>query len=421
MKRNDPPASALPRGIQMQAVENPVQTAMSALRAAWDIPGTHKQLAEAILSLPGAESVLAPTADLLNRTPLQTILQERLNELESQRLALLLELDKAQLNMDTYRRSVVERAGKAALQQLKEAEAKAAAANQAAEEAALRCERLQIAGDALAAQLADLQQGKLPEAIDTLLTEAGVTGRLGSVRLLHRRHGEARTGEEIVRSMMEQSDRTGAKLSRNQVVTLIGLLASTQRFALEGRAAAALTLMENAARLMGWQDGFARQSNRDECFAAAGKPNGTPALLISLCGDSRRVAGCTSVILNHAASRQQDAYSADPWPVMPLSLPFVSTDNTEAGNPVMLSALTVDPADPMPVLTPILEQVPVLSGDAMEEMKRFIAVTAPLMDGGFAAACDWAVLLWLVPMMRPAKGEWQTLLAELPMSLSACQ
>ena len=41
-----------------------------------------------------------------------------------------------------------------------------------------------------------------------------------------------------------------------------------------------------------------------------------------------------------------------------------------------------------------------LSGRANSEMRRFIAAASPLMEGGLPAAIDWALLLWIVPMVH---------------------
>ena len=48
-------------------------------------------------------------------------------------------------------------------------------------------------------------------------------------------------------------------------------------------------------------------------------------------------------------------------------------------------------------------------------MHRFIAACATWMDGGLAAACDWAVTLWLLPTLQ-SSPDVQALLEEYPMA-----
>ena len=72
----------------------------------------------------------------------------------------------------------------------------------------------------------------------------------------------------------------------------------------------------------------------------------------------------------------------------------------------------------------VLAQIAPLSGAAGREMHRFVSACAALMEGGLPAACDWAILLWVLPAMeRSAKAvaAMRPLLEEYPLSLARLQ
>ena len=71
------------------------------------------------------------------------------------------------------------------------------------------------------------------------------------------------------------------------------------------------------------------------------------------------------------------------------------------------------------VLSPIFAMVSPLSGAARAEMYRFIRVAAALMEGGLPVALDFAILLWVVPMVdRTSRNfaDFKALLDEYPLS-----
>ena len=71
------------------------------------------------------------------------------------------------------------------------------------------------------------------------------------------------------------------------------------------------------------------------------------------------------------------------------------------------------------VLSPIFAMVSPLSGAARAEMYRFIRVAAALMEGGLPVALDFAILLWVVPMVDRTNrnfADFKALLDEYPLS-----
>ena len=76
------------------------------------------------------------------------------------------------------------------------------------------------------------------------------------------------------------------------------------------------------------------------------------------------------------------------------------------------------------VLGSVLQQIMPLSGAALSEMHRFISISTTLMEGGLASACDWAILLWVIPAVERVPrvlNSLKPLLEEYPLSLGALQ
>ena len=72
----------------------------------------------------------------------------------------------------------------------------------------------------------------------------------------------------------------------------------------------------------------------------------------------------------------------------------------------------------------VLAQVAPLSGSSGRELRRFVSACAALMEGGLPVACDWAILLWVLPAMdRSARAvaAMRPLLEEYPLSLARLQ
>ena len=129
-------------------------------------------------------------------------------------------------------------------------------------------------------------------------------------------------------------------------------------------------------------------------------------------------------------STRNAAYGAGRWPIMPLPrLPFIPELTAYDAAPVSQAALTAlldatsvaktSDEEITAVLSPIFAMVSPLSGAARAEMYRFIRVAAALMEGGLPVALDFAILLWVVPMVDRTNrnfADFKALLDEYPLS-----
>lgn len=430
--RNDPPAAPLPAGATLRAVDNPVEHACANLQQAWQLPEAQQQLVDFVLSLPGMSARLMPSlASPQGETPLQKALQRRLEDLEAERLAALVQLDNARENLEAFRKSAIEGArGDAAkhLQALKEQEEASAKHLEALKE---QLNALAAQRDALQQEVSRLQQDTLPSVLAEALAKARLTAPIaGQPLYLHSRSGKREAVDAFLQQLADGVQRSGVACSRNTSVALWALMTCCQRIGLACAVpAAAVTLCENTAGALGWRSGYGFQTNADQQpVLDAPMADGTPLLLLSTLPAAYRMDGLTRLLLtrNVVGMARSQAYEADPWPILPLpELPFIPQAEPDAdGQPLALpdapdtaseEALTAI----RDVMQPLLAVLPPLSGRAAKEMERFICLCGDHMEGGLASACDWAILLWLLPIAESSaklRAALKPLLAEYPLS-----
>lgn len=432
--RNEPPTAPLPADAAMRQVENPVEVACSSLRAAWQVPEAQNQLLDFILSLDGMRAKLdARLTQATEETPLQMALHARLQDMEAERLSMLLQLDKAKADLDSYRRTVAEQLSAKAQAEIdrlndRKAQCQAAVASLEQQQAALLAQR-----DELTRRVDDLQAA-LPAALSKALADARLAAPVPGIPLrLNPAAGQDVTPEELLRRVTDALSASGVTMERNAAVALLALLGICPRWGVTASsAAAASTLMGNLAAYLGLKDSYAHQVTAEQRpMLSPGPAGAAPALLLTSLAAYAPLEGMTKVFLARTALNliRNTAYEASPWPIFPLpalqAVPQLAPDAA----PVSAAALHAfasqsgaEEAEITTVLAPLAHVLPPLSGAATAEMYRFISACATMMDGGFAAACDWAILLWLIPLADRTPrtlSQLRPLLEEYPHALAA--
>lgn len=432
--RNEPPTEPLPADTAMRQVENPVEVACNSLRAAWQVPEAQNQLIDLLLSLDGMRAKLdARLAEGAEGSALQKALHTRLEDMEAERLALLLQLDRAKADLDAYRRSVVEQLSakaKAELDDLakRKAECEAALSTLENQQNILRaqCEELTHRVDEL--------QAAHGHAIAKALADAQLTAPIQGIPMrLAPEAGQDATADELVHRVTDMLTASGVAMDRNAAIALLALVSICPRFGITAASpAAASTLMSNLAACMGWQKSFAHQTTAEQKPLLAPLPaHAAPAVLLTSLATYAPLPGITKVLLARSAANQirNTAYEASSWPILPLptmeTVPLLSM----AAAPVSTDALNnfasksaATAQEVRQALSPLMKCLPPLSGAAAAELYRFVSVCSALMDGGFATACDWAILLWLLPMADRTPRTINTLaplLKEYPLAAAA--
>lgn len=430
--RNDPPAAPLPAGATMRHVENPIQVACERMQDAWQMSESRPQLIDFLLSLDGMQARLEPRLNAsAGETALQRVLKARLEDLEAERLTSLVQLDQAKATAEDYRKQV-----------LSGARQKIVAEQMQLDESRKACED---AVSAMKAQLAALaaQRDELTSRIDALSQDhAAALGKaLADAQLLAPGNhalrlscvpGAKLDADALIARMQSALSASGVASDRNAAVALLALLAVSPRIGVACSASAALsTLAANIARHMGWAGSYAHQIAAEQKPVVMPAPvDSTPAVLATSLAAYATIEGATKVFLARSASwlTRNAAYEASSWPILTLNtLPFVAESEAPAAEPVSaasLQALTADvhvtDNEVHAVLDPILRLFDPLSGAAWKELVAFVSAAEPLMEGGLAAACDWAISLWVLPLLEKsprAAAALKPLLAEYPRSL----
>lgn len=436
--RNEPPTAPLPAGAKMHQVENPVEVACERMRAAWQVPEAQNQLIDFLLSLDGMRAKLEPRLTALpENTPLQKVLQSRLEDMEAERLSVLLQLDKAKADLDAFRRSVIDGLSSKAKEEATQLEA-AKAEYEASidglkkQQAALLAQR-----DELTRRIDELQRTDLPAALAKALADAQIAAPVNGIPLhLSPVSGETAPAAELIRRVLDAFAASGMTISRNTAIALLALLGICPRIGLATTsAAAASTMVRNVAVRMGWENSFAHQVTPEQKpVLAPQSADSTAAVLLTSLAAYAPLDRITKVFLARNAQNltRNPAYEAHSWPI--ISLPAMNTIPQLSGEgraPVsqaalkeFISASAAAPAEIDQVLAPVFKLCAPLSGAAMQELYAFIGACTAHMEGGLAAACDWAILLWLIPgLERTAKtlAALKPLLGEYPLSLAAVQ
>lgn len=436
--RNEPPTAPLPAGAKMHQVENPVEVACERMRAAWQVPEAQNQLIDFLLSLDGMRAKLEPRLTALpENTPLQKVLQSRLEDMEAERLSVLLQLDKAKADLDAYRRSVIDglsSKAKAEATQLEAAKAEYEASIDGLkkQQAALIAQR-----DELTRRIDELQRTDLPAALAKALADAQIAAPVNGIPLhLSPVSGETAPAAELIRRVLDAFAASGMTISRNTAIALLALLGICPRIGLATTsAAAASTMVRNVAVRMGWENSFAHQVTPEQKpVLAPQSADSTAAVLLTSLAAYAPLDRITKVFLARNAQNltRNPAYEAHSWPIINLpamnTIPQLSGEGcapvSQAALKEFISASAAAPAEIDQVLAPVFKLCAPLSGAAMQELYAFVGACTAHMEGGLAAACDWAILLWLIPSLeRTAKtlAALKPLLGEYPLSLAAVQ
>ena len=433
--RNEPPAEPLPAGARMRQVENPVENACTAMRAAWQMPEAQTQLVDFLLSLDGMRAKLTASA---GESALQRVMQSRLQDLEAERLSALLQLDRAKGDLEGFRKEIIS----SLPEKLRQEDARYDEAR-AAHEASLEQSRKEInellaQRDELLRRVDELRQSALPAALAKALADAQMAAPMtGTPLRMACVSGAHLEPEALIDRWCAAWKASGVTVSRNEAVALLTLLAICPRIGLAAATpAAAATLMRNIALHMGWLTGFAQQVSQEQRPLVSPAPaDATPAVLLTSLPAYAPLERAAKVLLARSAASlvRNAAYETSPWPVYPLgALPFVAELNGDGSvEPVSAASLQgladcrgasdeeIDQA-----LQGVLAQVAPLSGSSGRELRRFVSACAALMEGGLPVACDWAILLWVLPAMdRSARAvaAMRPLLEEYPLSLARLQ
>lgn len=430
----EPPTQNLPNGTPMRPIDNPVAEAINTFRTAWRMPEVREQLLDFVLSLEGLRNKLEPRiCKDRNVTAMQRVLRDRLQDLEAERLTALCQLDKARRDVDAYRQEIITGMTTRLQKETDKLESDRAACQERVSSLKAELNSLTLQRDSLLEHINSLQNDALPATISKLLNNLQLSIPItGQPLRLSPVSGTDADLDELVRRLSDICQKCGVTLEKNFSIALLVLLAVSDRVGLTTTTPApTATLLRNIAGAMGWQHSFGHQVAAEQRPMTSLRPvDATPAVLLTSLPNYAPIAGMHKLLLARSQSSltRNAAYDASQWPVLPLpSLSFVPelpadeqvTPVSEASLLALLDKASVSDAEIDAVLDPIFALATPLSGAAKKDMYRFIGVCAALMEGGLAVAVDWAILLWIVPMVDRSSrsfGDLKALLDEYPLA-----
>ena len=365
----EPPAPPVPFNQSLPQVENPVAKAEDILQRIWTDGEVRMRLAQFLLSLDGMKQALDASQDSGN-SRLASAMQKHLENLEVERLRLLIELDQAKEDMVAFRaKAVAEATGKAR----RELEA-------------LRHEQ-ETLRRSIAEMRAELGENPPPQ--------------------------EPLTGMQLLDREEKAFARAALPFHRENAAAWLALVTRPGRIGVvSGDAEGCLLMCEHHAHILGWQFGTVPVQTAD------GTPNcETPKLCLTF-NPNKACAGEMRML---CVATDRSAFADDTVPVIPVvntryHIPEESSEFRVTADFLrqIAESAPVPAAEIRAILQPVFAEAG-MSDALLDEAVAFTGPAAGLMDGGLVAACDWALCLYLAPRLtKERQAALQATLVEYP-------
>ncbi len=418
----DAPSAQLQQGANLRHVDNPLERFKEIAEEAWDIPEAQQQVLEALLVLPGMQKRLekmfyAGEPDSL----LVSSMRHQLQELEAERLALLVQLDKAKENKAAFREEVLAAAQQEHTIRLKQLREEITACQDAEATLTKQLQELINQRNALQEVCDELTCGDLTNRLQAFakgchlsLYKSPLPLRLSPVI------GTKAQPVNMIAALQEAFAREWVPLKQEDAVHFLTLFALCPKIqlvhpSLAETARFARICMES----LGLKAAFAVQSCPDQSITVD-----TPGCAMSpVCVATPHVCpedggdNLKTLLLSKSPTTHlnQLSYELAPWPVLILpeaSQNFKNTPYSHAGEalpPISMESLKEFSGPQGAISQEVLrwlgelkeamtvaqQPLPWAVGRAMTD---YLSAAGTRMQGGIAAAADYAFLAWIVPL-----------------------
>lgn len=400
--RVEAPGAVLSAGAAARQVENPMDAFKRALGALWPMPDMQRQAVAHFLSLTGVQNILNKQLAGAGTDAVAAAMNSQIQDLEAERLALLMQLDTAKKDLAGLRREALEQAAKDEKEKLSRVQ-------QEVEQARLDLEKLNTArGELLAerdAALADLDKADAK----TLRLRAPMGG-----------YADVNTLCERVQKALAAA---GVACARNDALHLLAVLCLCGgQMELH---APTLADSLSAARALAQALGTQAAEDLDDAEAVRVEAGGDGfRLLIDLVGGGR-LGDYTRLIVDMFGRDDEplngSSYALRPWPVVYLkaaqgwqfadapAYPPVRADCVresvlrECTTPSTATLELIDRFD-----RALCAARAPLPHAVKRQMYAYLSAMAGKMDGGVASALDYAASTWIVPHVRRHGVDAQT-------------
>ncbi len=110
--RIEAPGAVLSAGVATHQVENPMEAFKRSLSALWPLPEMQRQAVAHMLSLTGVQNILNQQLAGRGTDAVTAAMNSQIQDLEAERLALIMQVDAAKKNLSALRREAMEQAGR---------------------------------------------------------------------------------------------------------------------------------------------------------------------------------------------------------------------------------------------------------------------------------------------------------------------
>ena len=437
------PSAQLQQGANLRHVENPLEQFREAAEAAWAIPGAQQQMLETLLALPGMQKRLEKMFHFGEPDSLLVAsMRRQLQDLEAERLALLVQLDKARENKAAFREEVLAAAQQEHALRLKQLREEITCCQEAEAALSRQLQELIDQRSALQAVCDDLAHGDLPARLQAFAKGCHLSPDKSPLPLrLSPAVGAKVPAARMIAALQDAFAREWGPLKQEDAVHFLALFALSQRVQLVHTSLAETARFARMCmEALGLKAAFAVHACPDQSVVA----DAAGGTLSPVCVATPHIthwegcAGLKTLLLSKSPTAHLNhlSYDLNPWPV------FILPDAVPAFQPSP-SACAEDalPAISMESLKAFLAP----QGDMNQEVLRWLkelneamaAAGQPLpwtvsramtdylgtagtwMQGGIAAAADYAFLAWIVPLalqQEKLRSALRPLLPSLPRS-----
>ena len=381
--RIEAPGAVLSSGAEAQPVENPMDAFKRALHDLWPMPEMQRQAAAHFLSMTGVQNILNQQLGT-GANAVSAAMNSQIQDLEAERLALIMQVENAKKDLSALRQEALAHS-------TREEEEAISRLRQEADRARADLEKIDSARAALLAER-DEAVAALEKADPQTACACAEIGGYADYATLCERVQKAMTA-------------AGICCSHNDAVHLLALLCVGGP-RIEIRMDTASDALD-AARALAAALGVRACEKKPVCEVRS-FVGGDSFCLVLTEEAYLSLPGCICILTN--AQAEEEEYARAPWPVAYLKTSQSwQFDDAPQFPPVKAEGVreTVlrDSAAPCKETLDMLNNVDNAlraAGFALpQQMRRqaytYLAATAPHMDGGVAAALDWAATAWLVP------------------------
>ncbi len=397
--RAEAPGAVLQQGARLRQVENPVDHFKRSLAAVWAGDDTRQQALDAMLSLTGIQPMLSQALSGKSGNAVIAAMHSQLQDLEAERLTMLLQLDEAKKGLAALRKEALEKAHEAEKQALDKARAETEAAK-------IALDTLEGKRTALVRERDELLR-EMAAAGDTVTRVAGQVGGGADMRELCARVMAALRGQGFV-------------CAWDDAVNLIVLYAISPRLLVKAPTVAdALTAARALCEALGGAFVCQRSFDDKRVFCDGGD---APIIVASARGDGAPSADYSQFLLSGegglpeypapaALFTASEAWDL-PMPPAPCQPVKVSAIKTAA-----LGVAAELPKPAVELMTKLLAELAANKAPLPQAQKRlmqkYLRACAAHMEGGVATAMDYAVCAFLYPHALASGVPLSSLLANL--------